>query len=76
MPIYEYKCSSCSAVTSRLSRMDDDGADLHCEACGHEGLDKVFSVFASPKRVGGGSKGAPLPCNGCKDATSCPLKGD
>ena len=42
MPIYEYKCSKCSAVFEALVRGDEKPA---CPECGSKRLKKLVSVF-------------------------------
>jgi putative FmdB family regulatory protein len=34
MPIYEYRCASCGAVFSRLSRRVDEVSSVECASCG------------------------------------------
>ena len=43
MPIYEYKCSSCLHVTSFLVQGFSSPADLKCESCGSDVLNKIIS---------------------------------
>jgi len=42
MPIYEYKCNSCSADFELLVRSD---SDIECSECGSRDLTKKFSAF-------------------------------
>lgn len=46
MPIYEYVCSKCKHEFELLVRKDDRP---RCPACGHDGLDKQFSVPAAAR---------------------------
>ena len=59
MPLYEYRCLSCSAEFEALVRT---GERVTCEKCGAEQLEKLFSRVSA--RVGGGSS---LPV-----ASACP----
>lgn len=41
MPIYEYRCRSCSATFEVLVRSDNDAV---CPECGRTALDKLLSA--------------------------------
>jgi putative FmdB family regulatory protein len=43
MPIYEYKCSSCSHVTAILVQGFLSPDNLKCESCGSGELSKIIS---------------------------------
>ncbi|RPI78781.1 MAG: zinc ribbon domain-containing protein [Desulfobacteraceae bacterium] len=67
MPIYEYKCKKCNAVSEVLVLSNQE--DLHCKTCGSADLVKLISahntVQSSPTHAGeaGGSCcGAPHSC--------------
>ena len=52
MPIYEYRCPSCGAKTSRIWMRIPAAADersLACPTCGATRLSRLMSRFASPK---------------------------
>lgn len=49
MPIYEYRCPSCRAITEAFHRSLEQAAAPSCEQCGAEGLRRVVSRFATPK---------------------------
>ena len=36
MPIYEYRCSDCGAISSALLRVSDYQRSLPCESCGEQ----------------------------------------
>lgn len=38
MPLYEYRCNTCHAVTTALRSADDGGAPVACETCGGEAV--------------------------------------
>ncbi len=52
MPIYEFRCGKCDAVTEKLIRKDDEIEQLSCTQCGAE-VSKILSTFridgATPK---------------------------
>ena len=52
MPIYEYRCPSCGAKSSRIWMRIPAAAEaaaLACPSCGAAGLSRLMSRFASPK---------------------------
>ena len=67
MPIYEFRCPNCGKVISKLCKMGETGEKLECAECGHVGLKKQISGFASPGVSGGGccSTGCGGNCSGC-----------
>ena len=52
MPIYEYRCASCTHTMEALQRMSDDPLKV-CPSCGKETLSKMVSA-ASFRLKGGG----------------------
>lgn len=46
MPIYEYQCRRCGAVTEVLVRTPDAGGAVPCRACGGTETEKIFSAAA------------------------------
>ena len=46
MPIYEYECTACGAVTESLVRGEADEKALQCPTCGSRKLRKKFSAPA------------------------------
>jgi len=48
MPIYEYTCESCGAVTEVITKMGDTGQDVSCDSCGGTSLKKKLSVTTIP----------------------------
>ncbi|MBN2414455.1 zinc ribbon domain-containing protein [bacterium] len=57
MPLFEYKCNECGAVSEILVR---SAADKPVCSCGSEKLTKLFSAFA----VSEGSSAAPSCADG------------
>ncbi len=45
MPIYEYRCKDCDAVSEILVRGQSD--KIRCEKCGSEKMEKLFSTFGT-----------------------------
>ncbi|WP_407314436.1 zinc ribbon domain-containing protein [Desulfosporosinus sp. SB140] len=56
--MYEFGCPSCGLMTTELCRIGENGEFLTCLGCGHEGLLKQISGFASPGVSKGRSSGA------------------
>ena len=46
MPIFEYKCSDCGAVSEFLTGVAQDETDPACSSCGGTKLSKLFSVMS------------------------------
>ena len=46
MPIYEFECRACEAVTSHLFRSDTRIEDVSCKACGSSDVAKIISRIA------------------------------
>ena len=62
MPIFEYRCRECGAVTEFLEAADRKGAHA-CGECGSRATEKMFSTFSAHASSSGPA---------CKDG-SCPL---
>jgi putative FmdB family regulatory protein len=74
MPIYEYRCATCSHEFGQLVRSSTEEKSLVCPKCGKKTLEKKLSVFSA--RDGAGSKPAiPDSCSGCQNAGGpCPMR--
>jgi putative FmdB family regulatory protein len=63
MPIFEFECRACGAVTSFLEKSGAQQSH-NCEKCGSKETQKIFSVFnakaGSPKASGPAR--CPRPC--------------
>lgn len=76
MPVYEYRCQACGALSEQLvlSVTNEDSPPV-CAQCGSEsGLTKIFSVFAAVTPTGAGeSQGECYSGNGpgCGGGCSC-----
>ncbi|RJP35164.1 MAG: zinc ribbon domain-containing protein [Actinobacteria bacterium] len=49
MPIYDYKCGSCGAVSELFVR-DGDSSKARCPDCGSSDMHKLFSAFHTLSR--------------------------
>jgi len=49
MPIYEYRCNHCGAVSEFLVSVGSKGDTLNCKQCGSSQLEKMLSVSHSVK---------------------------
>ncbi len=67
MPMYEFKCPNCEKMTTELCKIGEKGELLSCVNCGHVGLKKQLSRFASPGTLGNNScsSGCCGNCSGC-----------
>jgi len=48
MPIYEYQCKSCGAVSEIFSNVAAHSDSLTCKKCGGPELDKMLSAASIP----------------------------
>ncbi|MBN1662372.1 MAG: zinc ribbon domain-containing protein [Deltaproteobacteria bacterium] len=63
MPIYEYECASCGAVTEFFEGMAQENRERQCRSCGGGDLHKILSKGVAA-RMGGimGSQGGKTCC--------------
>jgi len=47
MPIYEYRCTTCHTVFSRLQSVGADSSGVRCPQCEAENVERLPSAFAS-----------------------------
>ncbi len=47
MPIYEYRCTKCGHVFSRLQRVGATSEGVTCPQCGSTEVERMVSTFAS-----------------------------
>ena len=52
MPIFEYRCETCTKVTAVLVRSPKKVAEPVCEHCGSRELKKMISAAARPRSAG------------------------
>ena len=62
MPLYEYRCGSCSRVFEAYKRLSDDVSAERCPACGEKALKVGISLFGA-KTGGSAGHGGPA-CGG------------
>ena len=43
MPIYEYRCEACGAVSEYLVRLGDEGR-IQCKVCGASEMNRILSA--------------------------------
>jgi putative FmdB family regulatory protein len=74
MPIYEYKCAKCGAVSESLVREPGDEPEK-CPKCGSRKLEKIMSVSSVAVKSGGTgttSCGLGSPCCGADQSCNTP----
>ena len=69
MPIYEYQCQECGAISEFFVGMGEDGP-LVCKKCGSNRVEKVLSVSAVLSRVANRAPGKT--CCGREERCSAP----
>ena len=73
MPIYEYRCQECGGVTEAFLRIRQEAAQLRCQQCGSERLERTYLSPIAPVRTGAKQEG--IPCcgeqEGCSDPKRC-----
>lgn len=62
MPVYEYECRECGAITEMLRKVAEADTELSCERCGSTHTHRVHSVFAPASRE---PSTPDLPMGGC-----------
>ena len=51
MPIYEYKCMDCTAITSIFTRSINSSITAVCEKCTSNNLTRILSKFSVSKTI-------------------------
>jgi len=69
MPIYEYRCNHCGAVSEFLVGVSSKGETLNCKQCGSSQLEKMISVSHSLKS---GERSPGHTCCGREERCSTP----
>ncbi len=67
MPIYEYRCKDCGAISEFIVFGSDD--ELYCKSCKSLNLEKLMSVHNT--RVSGNSFDVSAPGGCCGSPSSC-----
>ncbi len=71
MPIFEYACSECGAVSEFLVGVTSDAETPHCRSCGSKKVEKQFSAHAAPARTSATEGPACASASSCPHASSC-----
>lgn len=77
MPLYEYYCSQCETKFELLRPMSRSDAPAACPN-GHQGAERVLSVFSAVSKEAGGETapiGGGSECDTCTSSScsTCPL---
>lgn len=48
MPLYEYRCQECDAISQFFIRRPSDEENAWCQECGSSAVEKMFSTPAVP----------------------------
>lgn len=67
MPVYEYRCTTCTRVFEKLVSMSASSDRVDCPACGTP-ANKLISTFAS---VGSRESGGPMAAGGSPAGGGC-----
>ncbi len=62
MPLYEYRCGSCSRVFEAYKRLSDDPSASTCPACGEKAEKLAISLTGGAR--GSGAPGGGASCGG------------
>jgi putative FmdB family regulatory protein len=57
MPIYEYQCQECGAVSELLLVGGERETDIHCGQCGSQRVSRILSVASLLTKKVSGSAG-------------------
>ena len=71
MPLYEYECAQCGAMTETLRRVVEADEPLACDHCGHRKCTRKLSVFtagSSNGSAGSAPEAGPGSCGHCGGA--------
>ena len=55
MPLYDYRCTACDAVTTVLTRSVSDRVEPVCRRCGGTEMARQFSAFAHHRSASAGT---------------------
>jgi putative FmdB family regulatory protein len=67
MPIYEYRCRSCSSEFEELVRSAEGQAAVSCPKCGKRQVERRLSVFAARDAAPASLPAMPGGCGRCGD---------
>lgn len=70
MPILEYRCANCEAVSEEIVLAGDVASTPFCPKCGAQEMSRLLSRFAA-----GSSHGASADLGGCETPQDCGTAG-
>lgn len=76
MPLYEYRCKECEAVTefrASMEKKEEMLSSLKCETCGSSNFTQVFGGVALTGSKSGGQSSEPPPSGSCCPGGMCGL---
>ena len=77
MPIYEYKCNTCSKISEFLEGVGQERIEKLCKHCGAKNLSKIFSKsFVSTSGHIIGSQGGTTCCGRTERCEKPPCSDD
>lgn len=47
MPVYEYKCNSCSKIFELFVRSSEDMSDIRCPECNADSVKRIMSSYSA-----------------------------
>jgi putative FmdB family regulatory protein len=71
MPVYEYRCPTCTSVFERRGSIADRDEASSCPSCGERGAKRLLAIFAT---IGGAAEvglGAAPAGGGCCGGGCC-----
>ncbi|MBW7899109.1 Zinc ribbon domain protein [Candidatus Brocadiaceae bacterium B188] len=73
MPIYDFQCNECNTIFDEYFLSASEQKKLFCPSCQSGNVKKIFSVFGTSVKSGGGAAydGGSGGC-GSSPASSCP----
>ena len=72
MPVYEYKCKSCSSKYEVFHFTKEIVEDIVCPKCKSNEYEKLFSTFSANVSPSSNiTNNYESPCMGCRNASAC-----
>lgn len=71
MPIFEFRCTSCSHLFEKLFLSSDERVDLSCPECKSETIERVMSRSSYAVGVGPQGKQAKMTTKSCAGGNQC-----
>lgn len=70
MPIFEYRCGSCSSVFEQLVKSSTSDEEIRCEKCDSRDVERLLSVFGVTTADSAKSSKQP-PAGPCGSSCAC-----